>query len=72
METTGLGNTTRFDLDSMAMGLHPGFAGRGLFSTYVLLFPSEQFDNPAFLDRVRDVLIRFDIVSVTDVPGDPD
>jgi hypothetical protein len=71
METTGLGNLSREQLSSLPAGLHSGFAGRGLYASYVLLFPSAQFDNPAFLTTVRDVLLRFDIVSVTDVP-DPD
>lgn len=71
METTGLGNLPREQLAALPEGLHAGFAGRGLYANYVLLFPSLQFDNPAFLSTVKDVLIRFDIVEVTNAGGDP-
>ncbi len=72
METTGLGNKSREELENLSDGLHSGFSGRGLYANYVLLFPSLQFDNPTFLSIVKDVLIRVDLVEVTDTNGDPD
>ncbi len=71
MGTTGLGNKSREEMENLPEGAHSGFAGRGLYANYVLLFPSAQFDNPAFLSTVKDVLIRFDLVEVTDISGDP-
>lgn len=70
MTVTGLGNKSREELQSMPEGLHSGFAGRGLYANYVLLFPSLQFPD-AVLATVKDVLLRFDIVEVTDISGDP-
>jgi hypothetical protein len=71
MLTTGLGNKSREELLAMPEGLHSGLAGRGFYANYVLLFPSAQFDNPSFLATIKDVLIRFDLVQVTDISGDP-
>ncbi|MEZ4359065.1 MAG: hypothetical protein R3B48_02720 [Kofleriaceae bacterium] len=71
MEVTGLGNRSVEELGALPEGAHSGFAGRGLYANYVLLFPSWQFDNPTFLSTVRDVLFRFDIVEVTNINGDP-
>lgn len=70
MTVTGLGNRSREELQGMPEGLHSGFAGRGLYANYVLLFPSLQFPD-AVLATVKDVLLRFDIVEVTDISGDP-
>jgi len=74
MAVTGLGNKTRDDLVAMTDGLHAGFAGRGLYGNYVLLFPAAQFEaapNQSFYDNVKDVLFRFDIVEATNVTGNP-
>jgi hypothetical protein len=71
MGVTGLGNKSREEMVSLLEGTHSGFAGRGLYGNYVLLFPSAQFDNAVFLSTVKDVLIRFDLVEVTDISGDP-
>jgi hypothetical protein len=50
-------------------------AGRGLYGDYVLLFPEsgllewtdEDPENDFALDRVEDVLVRFDLLSVDDL-----
>lgn len=69
MLMTGLGNKSREELLAMPEGLHEGLAGRGLYANYVLLFPSDTFDD-ATLATVRDVLLRLDLVEVTNV-GSP-
>jgi hypothetical protein len=70
MEVDGLGNKTRDEMLALPEGRHAGFAGRGLYGNYVLLFPSQQYGD-AFFDNVKDVLFRFDIVEATNVSGDP-
>jgi hypothetical protein len=67
MNVDGLKNMSRSALEALPEGAHEGFAGRGLYGEYILLFPSEQFTQ-AWLGVVRDVLIRFDIVEVTNAP----
>jgi len=44
-----------------------GLAGRGLYSNYVLLFPSLTWTDEQ-LAKVKDVLFRFDIVELTNAP----
>ena len=70
LQLPGLSNASRSDLEHLAEGQHSGLAGRGLFGNYVLLFPSGQFDNEAFLSTVADVLLRFDLVQVSNA-GSP-
>ncbi|MEO7733516.1 MAG: hypothetical protein ABIY55_21310, partial [Kofleriaceae bacterium] len=41
-----------------------GLAGRGLYANYVLLFPSQTWSD-AEVAKVKDLLIRFDIVEIT-------
>jgi hypothetical protein len=43
------------------------FAGRGLYSNYVLLFPEPLWSDDDIAD-VKDVLLRFDISAVTNAP----
>jgi hypothetical protein len=64
-------NLTRATLETMPAPGEIGFAGRGVFGQYILLFPSETFEptgQASWLPRVRDVLIRFDLVEVTNAP----
>jgi hypothetical protein len=55
---------TLFDLpeDGHPAGFSSGFAGRGLYGDYLLLFPTQFTD--AVIDTVEDVLIRFDFLEV--------
>jgi len=41
-----------------------GFAGRGMYGNYVLLFPSQTWSIDQ-LEKVKDVLLRFDINDLT-------
>ncbi len=66
MNVDGLWNRTRTDMEMMVEGRHEGFAGRGLYGNYILLFPPIQFTD-SVLAGLKDVLIRFDIVEVTNV-----
>jgi hypothetical protein len=66
MNVDGLINRTRQEMENMVEGRHEGFAGRGLYGGYLLLFPSQQFPD-SVLASLKDVLIRFDIVEVTNV-----
>jgi hypothetical protein len=59
-------NKSRIDLETMTTGLSEGYSGRGLYANYTLLFPAGVFTD-AVLAQVKDVLIRFDIVEVTNV-----
>ncbi len=43
-------------------------AGRGLYGDYVLLFPKQMLDDTFELDRVEDVLLRLDYLSVDNLP----
>ena len=57
----------RGPLSDMPDGGHPagfssGFAGRGLYGEYILLFPTQFTD--AVIDTIEDVLIRFDFLQV--------
>jgi hypothetical protein len=45
-------------------GASEELAGRGLYGDYVLLFPKEIIDDGFALDRVEDVLLRLDYLSV--------
>jgi hypothetical protein len=66
-------NVRRSDLyrDQYAEGASEELAGRGLHGEYVLLFPhAGLFDRPGKplrLERVEDVLVRFDYVSISDL-----
>jgi hypothetical protein len=44
-----------------------GLAGRGLYANYVLLFPPMTWTD-ANIAKIKDVLLRFDIVEVTHAP----
>lgn len=57
---------SRTDLESAPNGLSEGFSGRGLYADYILLFPKQTFTD-AVLATVKDVLIRLDLVEVTNV-----
>ena len=56
------------------MGIVPGrgwrprdqweLAGRGLYGDYVLLFPKALIDGGFPIEKVEDVLLRFDYLSV--------
>jgi hypothetical protein len=59
-------NESRESLRNRPEGQHGGFAGRGLYGKHVLLFPKGKFPD-AVLANVKDVLIRFDLVEVTNV-----
>lgn len=72
MGVTGLPNASRESMEALPEGAHAGFAGRGLYANYILIFPPLQFDNESFLSRVKDVLFRFDIVEVTRNLPDPE
>jgi hypothetical protein len=48
-------------------GASEELAGRGLYGDYVLLFPKQVLEKGFALDRVEDVLIRFDYLSVDDL-----
>jgi hypothetical protein len=43
-------------------------AGRGLYGDYVLLFPKELQDKGFPLDRVEDILLRVDYLSIDNLP----
>jgi hypothetical protein len=45
-------------------GASEELAGRGLYGDYVLLFPKQMLDDEFALDRVEDVLLRLDYLSV--------
>jgi len=54
-----------FYSDSYHEGASSELAGRGLYGEYMLLFPQFGFlDNEVPLDRVEDVLLKFEYVSV--------
>lgn len=59
-------NRSREDMEVLIEGEHGGFAGRGLYGKYLLLFPAQTFPD-AVLAGLNDVLVRFDIVEVTNV-----
>jgi hypothetical protein len=44
-------------------------AGRGLYGDYVVLFPKEMLDKGFPLDKVEDILLRFDYLSVDNLPS---
>jgi hypothetical protein len=50
-------------------GASEELAGRGLYGDYVLLFPKELVERGFPLDRVEDVLVRFDYLSVDNLPA---
>jgi hypothetical protein len=68
MTTTGH-RLTREELEarSFDQGEHAGFAGRGVYGEYILIFPSQTFTSTV-LAAVKDVLVRFDLVELTDEP----
>jgi len=45
-----------------------GFAGRGLYGNYVLLFPPQTWPD-AEIAKVKDLLLRFDIVELSHPPA---
>jgi hypothetical protein len=55
---------TDFDKETYQDGSSEELAGRGLYGDYVLLFPQQLLDGDFALDRVEDVLIRLDYLSV--------
>jgi hypothetical protein len=64
MNLEGFPNRSEDQLRNLVDGLQGGFAGRGVYGNYILVFPSEAFTDPV-LANVKDVLIRFDMVHVT-------
>jgi len=62
---TGLDHTT---LAAQPQSTVATFAGRGLYSNYVLLFPEPLWAD-ADIANVKDVLLRFDISDVTHAPN---
>jgi hypothetical protein len=50
-------------------GASEELAGRGLYGDYILLFPRELLSGGFDLDRVEDVLLRFDYLSVDNLPS---
>jgi hypothetical protein len=55
-------------LRNRAEGDIAGFAGRGLYSNYVLLFPPLTWTDEQ-IAKIKDVLLRFDIVHLTNAPA---
>jgi hypothetical protein len=55
---------TDFYKDSYRDGASEELAGRGLYGDYVLLFPTQLLDGDFPIERVEDVLLRFDYLSV--------
>lgn len=53
---------------SFLNGKSEELAGRGLYSDYVLLFPRALVETGFALDKVEDVIFRFDFLSVDDTP----
>jgi hypothetical protein len=45
-------------------GASEELAGRGLYGDYVLLFPKQVLEDGFALDKVEDVLLRLDYLSV--------
>jgi hypothetical protein len=68
-------NVRRFDFYNVSYrnGASEELAGRGLYGDYILLFPKEILDeqaSPPFpLDKVEDVLLRLDYLSVDNLPA---
>jgi hypothetical protein len=56
------GGLTELYRDAPPDGSVTDFAGRGLYTTYVLLFPGN--DPTVDLTRIQDVYLRFDYLSV--------
>jgi hypothetical protein len=67
MNVDGPVNLDHATLEARPEGDIAGFAGRGLYGDYVLLFPKQMWSLDA-IKKVKDVLIRFDIVEVTHAP----
>ena len=55
---------TDFYNSSFKQGSSQELAGRGLYGDYVLLFPKQVLEDGFALDKVEDVLLRFDYLSV--------
>jgi hypothetical protein len=55
---------TQFYSTAYQQGSSEELAGRGLYGDYVLLFPKEVLDDGFALDKVEDVLLRLDYLSV--------
>jgi hypothetical protein len=59
----------QFDRAAYAEGASDEFAGRGLYGDYVILFPWHGLLENGFpLDQMEDVLLRFDYLSVGNLP----
>jgi hypothetical protein len=63
-------NVRRADFfkDAYHDGSSEELAGRGLYGDYIVLFPKELLDKGFALDRVEDILLRFDYLSVDNLP----
>ncbi len=60
---------TDFHREAYAEGASNELAGRGLYGTYLLLFPYEGFfDTGIDVDQIEDVLLRFDYISADNGP----
>ena len=55
---------TQFYNTTYQQGSSEELAGRGLYGDYVLLFPKQVLDDGFALDKVEDVLLRLDYLSV--------
>jgi hypothetical protein len=55
---------TQFYSTTYQQGSSEELAGRGLYGDYVLLFPKQVLDDGFALDKVEDVLLRLDYLSV--------
>lgn len=58
-----------FYSDAYREGASDELAGRGLYGTYMLVIPEFDGEPVIALDRVEDVLLRFDYISVSDGSG---
>jgi len=71
MNIDGPKGQTREQLEAAPEGDAAGLAERGLYGEYILLFPSSPDGTQGFttevLSRIKDVLLRFDTVEVTNV-----
>jgi hypothetical protein len=63
-------NTPLADFSNMSylQGSSAELAGRGLYGEYILLFPRALIEAGFTIDKVEDVILRFDYLSVDDTP----
>jgi hypothetical protein len=59
---------TEFASSTYTDGKSDELAGRGLFGDYILLFPQALIDAGFPIDKVEDVILRLDHLSVDDTP----